>query len=112
MEDKTSSRTAIPLQAVNADELPREKGWTYDEISTVVGSLYLDSRHALKIRDEQFNAVIAEYKRQISVLQSELSQHNDVRSEHQTVVNDLRDQVTALQKELDIERDRNSDDDE
>lgn len=104
MDDKTSSKTSIPLQAVNADELPREKGWTYDEISAVVGSLYLDSRHALKVRDEQFNVVIAEYKRQISVLQEELSKRNTELTESRTIMNDLRDQVAALQKELDIER--------
>ena len=64
--------TAVPVSTVDADQLPREKGWTYEEMSSIVGSLYLDSAHQIKVREEQFNALIEEYDKRIMQLQAEI----------------------------------------
>lgn len=62
--------TSIPMEVVDADQLPREKGWTYDEFAMVVGSLYLDSHHRASVVEEQFNAVSEDYQKQILQLQA------------------------------------------
>jgi len=91
--EHNADTTAIPVQAVDADQLPREKGWTYEEMSSIVGSLYLDSAHQLKVREEQFNAVIEEYDKRIMQLQAELQ----LRREE---MENLRKQVGNLTREL------------
>ena len=89
----SADSTAIPVQAVDADQLPREGGWTYEEMSSIVGSLYLDSAHQMKVREEQFSAVIEEYDKRILQLQAELQ----LRQEE---VENLRKQVGNLTREL------------
>lgn len=85
----------IPLQAANAEQLPREQGWTYDEIAKIVGSLYLDSRHSIQLREEQFQAVVAEYQQKLADLNTQ------VRSLEGNVQN-LTKENNALRQELDI----------
>ncbi len=63
--------TAIPVQAVDVDQLPREKGFTYEEMTSIIGALYLDSAHSAKVQDEQFSAVIEEYDKRIMQMQAE-----------------------------------------
>ena len=63
--------TSIPVQTVDADQLPREKGFTYEEISSIIGSLYLDSHHQVKVREEQFTAVIEEYDKRIMQMKAQ-----------------------------------------
>jgi hypothetical protein len=58
------------MEVADADQLPREKGWTYEELALVVGSLYLDSHHRASIMEEQFNAVSEDYQKQILQLQA------------------------------------------
>jgi len=86
---------AIPVQAVDADQLPREKGWTYEEFASIVGSLYLDTHHAMKVREEQFQAVSEEYQRHVMRLQAEI-QGKQSENEH------LTKQVATLRRELEL----------
>jgi predicted RNase H-like nuclease (RuvC/YqgF family) len=81
---------AIPVQSVDADQMPRERGWSYDELATIVGSLYLDSHHSMRTREEQFRSVSEEYKKEILRLQNEAE--------------GMRKQIDALNKELGITR--------
>lgn len=80
--------SSIPVQSVDADQLPREKGLAYDEVCKIIGSLYLDSHHAVAIREEQFNAVSDEYQRRILALQAEVKQ--------------LTSQLSSAQRELEV----------
>ena len=91
--EHSAGATAIPVQAVDADQLPREKGWTYEEMSQIVGSLYLDSAHRMKVQEEQFDAIIEEYDKRIMQMQAEiqLQQENG---------DSLLKQVSALNREL------------
>ncbi len=70
--EHSAGATAIPVQAVDADQLPREKGFTYEEMTSIIGSLYLDSAHRAKVQDEQFSSVIEEYDKRIMQMQAEL----------------------------------------
>jgi len=85
--------TSIPIQAVDADQLPREKGWSYDEIARIVGSLYLDSHHRLSLAEEQFAAVSDEYQRK--VLQTEAALQAK-----QEEVDRLMKEIGQLKREL------------
>ncbi len=89
------SATAIPVQAVDADQLPREKGWTYEEMASIVGSLYLDSTHQLKVREEQFSAVISEYDKRIMQMQA-------MTQTQQEEIDGLRKQIATLSSELEV----------
>ncbi len=85
----------IPLQAANAEQLPREKGWTYDEIARIVGSLYLDSHHSIQVREEQFQAVVAEYQKKLTDLNTQVSGLEET-------VRNLTTENNGLRHELDV----------
>ena len=87
------SPTSIPVQAVDADQLPREKGLTYEEVSSIVGSLYLDSHHQLKVREEQFSAIVDEYDK--TILQTQ-AQVKTIQQELET----SQKEVSQLRREL------------
>ena len=90
--------TQVPIEAVDADQLPHEKAWTYEEFAKIVGSLYLDSHHRVSVMEEQFNAISQEYKSVIERLQIE----NGTITED---AKELRGTVSRLQRELET-RDR------
>lgn len=98
LEHSADNPTVIPVQAVDVDQLPREKGWTYDEMASVVGSLYLDSSHQMKIHEEQFSAIIEEYDKRIIQLKAEvqLQQENG---------ESLRKQLDIVNRELEARND-------
>jgi len=91
--ERSADTTAIPVQAVDADQLPREKGFTYEEMTSIIGSLYLDSAHRAKVQEEQFTAVVEEYDKRIMQMQAELQ----LRQEE---VENVRKQVGTLTREL------------
>jgi hypothetical protein len=95
LEHKANS-TAIPVQAVDADQLPREKGWTYEEMTSIVGSLYLDSAHRMKVQEEQFNAIAEEYEKRVMQMHAEIQLQ-------QEEVDGLRKQVASLTRELEAQ---------
>ena len=64
--------SSIPVDMVSPDQLPKEKGLSYDEISRVVGSLYLDSHHRISIMQEQFSAVTGEYEAKIREMNAQI----------------------------------------
>ena len=35
----------VPIDAVDADQLPKDRGIKYEDIVRIVGNLYLDSQH-------------------------------------------------------------------
>jgi len=88
----------LPIQAVDTDQLPREGGLSYDEVTSIIGSLYLDSHHAMKVREEQFQAILNEHEAVGMRLQAELQGK-------QEEVNRLVSEVTALRRELEIRKD-------
>lgn len=88
---------AIPMQAVDTDQLPRERGLKYDEVATIVGSLYLDSHHMLKVREDQFQAMAEEYERQVLQAQAEVAGK-------QREVESLVKEVAQLRRELELLR--------
>jgi hypothetical protein len=88
----------LPIQAVDADQLPREGGLSYDEVTSIIGSLYLDSHHAMKVREEQFQAILNEHEAVSMRLRAELQGK-------QEEVNRLVSEVTALRRELEIRKD-------
>jgi len=57
--------TQVPIPLVDIDKLPREKGWSYDDITRIVGNLYLESRKRVIVMDEQFHAVVQEYQQKM-----------------------------------------------
>lgn len=75
--NNVSSSTQIPIPLVDPDKLPREKGWSYTDIATIVGNLYLESRKQAMVMDEQFQAILSEYKRKILDLERLMSQINE-----------------------------------
>ncbi len=95
LEHSADNPTAIPVQAVDADQLPREKGWTYDEMTSIVGSLYLDSAHRMKVQEEQFNAIIEEYDKRTMQLQAEVQLQKENGDS-------LLKQVAKLNRELEV----------
>lgn len=74
-----SDTTSMPVQSVDADQLPQQKGISYSEVAKIVGSLYLDSQMNLSTMNEQHSAVVSEYQRQLQEAQSAISQlQNDI----------------------------------
>ena len=80
MEDKTTHK--IPVNAMGADELPRETPLKYDDICRVIGDLYLRLNMNDSTSKEQFEAVVGQLQSrihghlsEISRLKTELSKH-------------------------------------
>ena len=96
-----SDTTAIPVQTVGADQLPREKGWTYEEMASIVGSLYLDSSHHSKVQEEQFSAVLEEYDKRIMQMKA----HAQTQQEE---IDSLRKNMATLTRELEVRNDPGS----
>jgi len=88
----------LPIQAVDADQLPREGGLSYDEVVSIIGSLYLDSHHSMKVREEQFQAMADEYE--ATNLRAQAAYNGK-----QEEVNRLVTEVGTLRRELEIRKD-------
>jgi hypothetical protein len=82
----SNATTQIPVPVVSPDKLPAEKGWTYTEIANIVGSLYLDTRKRFSLMEEQFSAVLSEYKMRLE------------NAEHEN--GELKLQIAKLRSEL------------
>lgn len=82
----SNEKTSIPLESADADNLPREKAFTYNEIALVVGNLYLESQHRSNILNEQFQAVSEEYQKQLMEAKQENQRLN-------RRVNELEDEL-------------------
>jgi len=89
----------IPINSVSLDEMPQEKGLSYDKICAVVGSLYLDSHHRFSIMEDQFNAMIEEYRRQIHDLTTEIER---VKKENGFLKNELGEQHGTSSQSSDV----------
>jgi len=60
-----SGTTQVPVDAVGADQLPREKAWQFDDMAKIVGRLYLESRHEVDILNDQFEAVMTQMQERL-----------------------------------------------
>lgn len=85
--------TQVPVESVDADQLPRERAWTYEEIATLVGGLYLDSHQRSLVMQEQFGAMRQEYEATIMRLQAENERLEEDNKQ-------VRKQLGQLQREL------------
>jgi hypothetical protein len=85
--------TSIPVQAVDADQLPRDKGLTYEEVTSILGSLYLDSHHQMMVREEQFSAVVDNYKESLAQLEAQAQTLK-------TLLEDAQKELSVLRREL------------
>lgn len=93
MQQAATGPTQVPVEAVDADQLPKERAWTYEEIAAIVGSLYLDSHQRHAIMQEQFKAVAQDYEATVVRLQRENQQLTEDNQE-------LRGQVSRMTNEL------------
>ena len=50
----------MPIEAVDADQLPRETALQYEELCLIVGSLYIDSHHRVNTMEERHKAIVGE----------------------------------------------------
>ena len=76
----------IPVEAVDADQLPRDRGIQYEEVVRIVGSLYLDSQHLLITAEERYNSIVQELKETIF----ELEKKNEFLEEQLRKINEQR----------------------
>jgi len=58
----------MPIDLVSPDKLDSETPLNYNEISCLVGSLYIDANHKIKNIEEQAKALIDSLRRRISEL--------------------------------------------
>ena len=100
-EQEKSQPTPMPVQAVEADKLPRESGWSYKEICNIVGNLYLDSYHRVSNMEEEFESIINDYQSKLMQMQAEIEKKN-------SYIEDLNSQVIALKKELEHGRQKSN----
>ena len=63
----------IPIDSVSLDQLPQESPLNYDEISRLVGSLYIDANHKVKNVQEQAKSLIESLRGRINDLTEENS---------------------------------------
>ena len=66
-----SEAAQVPIDMVDADQLPRETALKYEEIALLVGSLYITSHHDVKTMNEQFGAIKAQLEQKIKDLARE-----------------------------------------
>lgn len=63
----------IPIEPVDIDKLPQEEPLKYDEISRLVGSLYIDTHHRMRIIGEQAKSLVQTLQNRINGLLEENS---------------------------------------
>ena len=98
-EHQQGSPSSIPLDAMSADQLPREKGIQYDEVARIVGSLYLDSHMHVSKLEDQFQAVSEEYQTKVLQLQAQVGAASQE-------IDRLNKRVATLNRELEARNER------
>lgn len=71
MEQIAGTTHQIPIDVVDADQLPRETALKYEELCMLVGSLYIDSNHRVRTIEEQAKAIHLQLRDQIVELRKE-----------------------------------------
>lgn len=61
----------LPIDIVDSETLQEEQPLKYDEISKLVGSLYIDANHRIQIIQERANTIINKLKCRIEELVKE-----------------------------------------
>jgi hypothetical protein len=69
--DANSQPGKVPIDMVDADQLPRETALKYEELCLLVGSLYIDSHHKVTTMQEQFGAIKAQLEHKLRELARE-----------------------------------------
>jgi len=85
-EQSPSSGPKVPLDVVNADQLPRSEPLNYELVCYLVGDMYIENALSRRAQREQFEAVtsqlqeLAEGLRQENdALKKELAKHEGIR---------------------------------
>lgn len=74
LQDQVASRSEsgrVPIDMIDADQLPRETALKYEELCLLVGSLYINSHHDISTLKEQFTAVRLQLEKKIRELAQE-----------------------------------------
>lgn len=73
MDDEMAGRSTakVPIDMVDADQLPRETALKYEELCMLVGSLYIDSNHRISTIQEQAKAIHTQLQEQIIELRKD-----------------------------------------
>jgi hypothetical protein len=69
--ESASQPGQVPIDMIDADQLPRETALKYEELCLLVGSLYIDSHHKVSTMQEQFGAIKAQLENKLRELARE-----------------------------------------
>ena len=83
--DAASQPGQMPIDMVDADQLPRETALKYEEIALLVGSLYINSHHEINTLKEQFSVIRQQLENKM----------RDLARENQTLREQLNGQSTG-----------------
>ncbi len=78
------SEAKVPIDMVDADQLPRETALKYEEIALLVGSLYINSHHEVQTMKEQFGAIKSQLESRIKDLARENQALREQLNGHET----------------------------
>jgi hypothetical protein len=73
-EANQQAKQQVPLDMVDADNLPREAPLKYEFLCRIVGALYIDYQLAIERMGEQHTAIVASMKSQVRELMEENKQ--------------------------------------
>lgn len=73
MEEDVKTNHQVPIDVVDADQLPRDSGISYKEMCSVIGDIYFRMQHQEKNQAEQFQAVVNQLRTRIQELVTENS---------------------------------------
>ena len=71
MNQEQSTPLQIPLQTVDADQLPRGEPLSYNLICQMIGDLYIETTLTKRSKEEQFSTVTTQLKDMLDSLRTE-----------------------------------------
>jgi peptidoglycan hydrolase CwlO-like protein len=95
-----NGKQPLPIDSINVDQMPQEKGWSFDEISRVVGSLVLDSHHRINIMEEQFSSISDGYKSVIVSKDIEINNKKKEIESLETEIASLKNEISSLKYDI------------
>jgi len=85
-EQSPSSGLKVPLDVVDADQLPRSEPLNYQLVCYIIGDMYIENTLARRAQREQFEAVTTQLKELVDglrqendALKKELAAHEGIR---------------------------------
>jgi hypothetical protein len=73
-EANQQAKQQVPLDMVDADNLPREAPLKYEFLCRIVGALYIEHQLSIEKMSEQHQAIVSQLQSQINELMSENKQ--------------------------------------